>query len=62
MGEHLYPRVAAIDNALAGRIVAMILEAYPKEQIIHNLNDEGTLRNTIELAIQTIQQHEQANQ
>ena len=55
LGEHLYPRVQAVNNALAGRIVAMILEAYPTDQIIINLNDEATLRNTIDLAIQTIQ-------
>ena len=28
LGEHLYPRVAAVDQAQAGRVVGMILEAY----------------------------------
>ena len=46
------PRVADIDST-----VAMILEAYPNKQSIHNLNDEGTLRPAIELIFQTIQQH-----
>ena len=44
------PRVADIDST-----VAMILEAYPNKQSIHNLNDEGTLRPAIELIFQTIQ-------
>ena len=34
LGEHLFPRVQAMDAERAGRIVGMILDAYTVEQMI----------------------------
>lgn len=60
MGEHLYARVSLVDPALAGRIVGMVLDAYSIEQIIEILNQEASLKVTIERAIQTIREHDSA--
>mmetsp|Transcript_24704 Transcript_24704/g.33041 ORF Transcript_24704/g.33041 Transcript_24704/m.33041 type:complete len:95 (-) Transcript_24704:314-598(-) len=58
LGEHLYVRVAAVDNELAGRIVGMVLDAYTTEQIIDNLHSDASLQTTIARAKETIAQHQ----
>jgi len=50
----LYVRVSTIEPDLAGRIVGMVLDAYQKEQIIENLQNDASLSQTIERAKQTI--------
>jgi hypothetical protein len=56
LGEQLYPKVAAMDEN-AGRIVGMILEAYTQEQIIENLGNDAILKQTVDRAVSTINEH-----
>ena len=62
LGEHLYVKVAAVDQELAGRIVGMVLDAYTTEQILENLHTDAALQQTIDRAKQTIHEHQQAAQ
>jgi len=48
----------AYDQARAGRVVGMILDAYTSEQIIENLRNEPSLKVTVDRAIVTISEHE----
>ena len=48
LGEHLYVKVAAIDEGRAGRIVGMILDSYKIEQICENLQNESSLKKTVD--------------
>lgn len=54
LGDQIYPRVMAVDQAQAGRIVGKILHELPMEQIIENARDEAVLQKTIQAAIQSI--------
>jgi len=60
LGEHLYPKVATIDQERAGRIVGMILDAYNTEQICENLSNDATLKVTVDRATETLREHESA--
>ena len=62
LGEHLYPKVAAMDQDNAGRIVGMILEAYSQDQIIENLGNEASLKVSVDRAVSTIQEHNNTQQ
>jgi len=58
LGENLYSRVMKYDQARAGRVVGMILDAYSTDQIIENLRNESILEVTVDRAIMTICEHE----
>ncbi len=62
LGEQLYPKVVSMDEANAGRIVGMILEAYTQDQIIENLNNDASLKQSVERAVSTIKEHNQQAQ
>ena len=51
-----------MDEANAGRIVGMILEAYTQEQIIENLNNDASLKQSVDRAVSTIKEHNQQAQ
>ena len=62
LGENLYSRVMSYDQARAGRVVGMILDAYTTDQIIENLRNESNLKVTVDRAIMTICEHEKTAQ
>ncbi len=43
-----------MDEANAARVVGMILAAYTQDQIIENLNNEASLKQTVDRAVSTI--------
>ena len=51
LGEHLYIKVKEVDEAMAGRIVGMILDAFSIEQMVQHLQDDAALKETISRAI-----------
>ena len=48
----------ALDEVRAGRIVGMILDAYNTQQICENLSNDATLKQTVDRAVETLQEHE----
>jgi len=54
LGELLYPRVMAVDQGQAGRIVGMILHEFPMDAIIENVRNDAVLQSTIQAAVTSL--------
>jgi len=61
LGEQLYPRVFTLDEARAGRIVGMILDALSFEQILDTINTQAAFKTNTDRVITAIMEFE-ANQ
>ena len=58
LGEQLYPRVMTIDEARAGRIVGMILDALSFEQILETINNPAAFKTNTDRVMTAILEFE----
>ncbi|KAF9196895.1 Protein phosphatase PP2A regulatory subunit B [Haplosporangium sp. Z 27] len=60
VGEHLYPKIAAIQPEYAGKITGMLLEM-DNGELLHLLEDNDALNGKVEEAVSVLKAHEEAD-
>ena len=56
LGERLFPLIQTMHPDLAGKITGMLLEI-DNSELVHMLEDQGSLKNKVEEALAVLQAH-----